>query len=558
MGRIAPLVAAAVVVLPVAACGERNEPTGSGVAALPGHGRLAERRQGARRPHAGQADRGDRPGGRSRSSSTSARAGRSPERPSPGTARSASTSCAALHARSDRRLLDDRRPADRAGRARRHRRPSSTARPTTPIRGVEGTITAARPDHRAARRRVAARPPDRGAARARRRRRLAGTPGVTRLRGHGLLHDRVRPVARRRHAARGARARTWPGTRRRWARSTRHSSPGSTRPGTWPRPTAARRSPACARTRRRASFAPSALGHFAVVDADLLDPGPTDRRRSRSRSLACSIRMRFAELDAVTVDGYGTLLHLVDPLPSLRRALAEHGVEQPDDAVATAFEAEVAHYRPLVAHGSRRREPRGAQARLRRRLPRRARRSASSPTRSSTTSSARSPSSRSPEPRRRSLGSRPEGSGWRWSRTGTARSRSTSSRRGCTVSSTRSSRRPGPASPSPTPAIFRARARRARRRAGSRPARRRRADRRGGRPRGRDSRFAPGPARDGVRGLGVTGRLAAWLALVGRPDPARLRDTRRAGKPDRNVVYHWSTSLPVHRLLRDLPRRSCS
>ncbi len=61
--------------------------------------------------------------------------------------------------------------------------------------------------------------------------------------------------------------------------------------------------------------------------------------------------MRFTELDAVTVDGYGTLLHLVDPLPALRRALAEHGIEQPEDAVATAFKAEVAHYRPLSHTG---------------------------------------------------------------------------------------------------------------------------------------------------------------------------------------------------------------
>jgi putative hydrolase of the HAD superfamily len=61
--------------------------------------------------------------------------------------------------------------------------------------------------------------------------------------------------------------------------------------------------------------------------------------------------MRFAELDAVTIDGYGTLLHLVDPLPALRRALASHGVERPDEDVASAFGAEVAHYRPLAHTG---------------------------------------------------------------------------------------------------------------------------------------------------------------------------------------------------------------
>ena len=61
--------------------------------------------------------------------------------------------------------------------------------------------------------------------------------------------------------------------------------------------------------------------------------------------------MRFAELDAVTVDGYGTLLHLVDPLPALRGALAGHGVERSDGAIAAAFKAEVAHYRPLAHTG---------------------------------------------------------------------------------------------------------------------------------------------------------------------------------------------------------------
>ena len=38
--------------------------------------------------------------------------------------------------------------------------------------------------------------------------------------------------------------------------------------------------------------------------------------------------MRFAELDAVTVDGYGTLVRLVDPVPALAGALAERGVER--------------------------------------------------------------------------------------------------------------------------------------------------------------------------------------------------------------------------------------
>ena len=61
--------------------------------------------------------------------------------------------------------------------------------------------------------------------------------------------------------------------------------------------------------------------------------------------------MRFAELDAVTVDGHGTLLALVEPAESLRRALSEHGVERTGDEVARAFAAEAAYYRPRAHRG---------------------------------------------------------------------------------------------------------------------------------------------------------------------------------------------------------------
>jgi putative hydrolase of the HAD superfamily len=61
--------------------------------------------------------------------------------------------------------------------------------------------------------------------------------------------------------------------------------------------------------------------------------------------------MRFAELDAVTVDGYGTLLHLTDPVPSLQRALAARGVERTDAEIVTAFQAEVGYYRPHALEG---------------------------------------------------------------------------------------------------------------------------------------------------------------------------------------------------------------
>jgi putative hydrolase of the HAD superfamily len=61
--------------------------------------------------------------------------------------------------------------------------------------------------------------------------------------------------------------------------------------------------------------------------------------------------MHFAELDAVSVDGYGTLLQLVDPVPRLRRALAGRAIEARDDEIAAAFRAEVAHYRPRAVEG---------------------------------------------------------------------------------------------------------------------------------------------------------------------------------------------------------------
>jgi HAD superfamily hydrolase (TIGR01509 family) len=61
--------------------------------------------------------------------------------------------------------------------------------------------------------------------------------------------------------------------------------------------------------------------------------------------------MRFADLDAVTVDGYGTLLTLVDPVPSLTRSLAERGIEREPDVVREAFAAEVAYYRPEAVRG---------------------------------------------------------------------------------------------------------------------------------------------------------------------------------------------------------------
>jgi HAD superfamily hydrolase (TIGR01509 family) len=62
--------------------------------------------------------------------------------------------------------------------------------------------------------------------------------------------------------------------------------------------------------------------------------------------------MHFAELGAVTVDGFGTLVELESPVASLANALEERGVERQQSDVARAFAAEAHHYR-LHAHVAR-------------------------------------------------------------------------------------------------------------------------------------------------------------------------------------------------------------
>jgi HAD superfamily hydrolase (TIGR01509 family) len=55
--------------------------------------------------------------------------------------------------------------------------------------------------------------------------------------------------------------------------------------------------------------------------------------------------MRFAEFDAVTIDAFGTLVTLTDPLPELERELRARGVERERDAIARAFAVEGEYYR---------------------------------------------------------------------------------------------------------------------------------------------------------------------------------------------------------------------
>jgi HAD superfamily hydrolase (TIGR01509 family) len=61
--------------------------------------------------------------------------------------------------------------------------------------------------------------------------------------------------------------------------------------------------------------------------------------------------MRFAELDAVTVDGYGTLVRLRDPIPLFQAQLSVRGVACDPDAIRAGFAAEVAYYRPNALLG---------------------------------------------------------------------------------------------------------------------------------------------------------------------------------------------------------------
>jgi len=57
------------------------------------------------------------------------------------------------------------------------------------------------------------------------------------------------------------------------------------------------------------------------------------------------------DFDVVTLDAYGTLVVLVDPVPALAAALAECDVERDRDTVAQGFRTEVAHYIEHSAEG---------------------------------------------------------------------------------------------------------------------------------------------------------------------------------------------------------------
>jgi HAD superfamily hydrolase (TIGR01509 family) len=61
--------------------------------------------------------------------------------------------------------------------------------------------------------------------------------------------------------------------------------------------------------------------------------------------------MKLADLDAITLDAYGTLVMLADPVPELMNVLSERGVERSEQVVLAGFQTEVAHYTPRASEG---------------------------------------------------------------------------------------------------------------------------------------------------------------------------------------------------------------
>jgi HAD superfamily hydrolase (TIGR01509 family) len=61
--------------------------------------------------------------------------------------------------------------------------------------------------------------------------------------------------------------------------------------------------------------------------------------------------MRFADLDAITIDAFGTLAELEDPAPALQAALRERGLERSRAEIDAAFAAEGAYYRAHIHEG---------------------------------------------------------------------------------------------------------------------------------------------------------------------------------------------------------------
>jgi len=63
-------------------------------------------------------------------------------------------------------------------------------------------------------------------------------------------------------------------------------------------------------------------------------------------------RVNAAVIDAVTLDAYGTLVELRNPIQELSAALSARGHERPEEQVRAGFQAEVAYYRDHSAEGN--------------------------------------------------------------------------------------------------------------------------------------------------------------------------------------------------------------
>jgi putative hydrolase of the HAD superfamily len=61
--------------------------------------------------------------------------------------------------------------------------------------------------------------------------------------------------------------------------------------------------------------------------------------------------MRFIDLDCVTIDAFGTLVSLVDPVLELDRRLREHGVEREPAQIDSAIRGEIDYYRKHALRG---------------------------------------------------------------------------------------------------------------------------------------------------------------------------------------------------------------
>jgi putative hydrolase of the HAD superfamily len=63
-------------------------------------------------------------------------------------------------------------------------------------------------------------------------------------------------------------------------------------------------------------------------------------------------RLTAADLDAVTIDAFGTLVTLRDPVATLRHALRARGVERTSEQIAAAFAEEGRYYRDRSYEGA--------------------------------------------------------------------------------------------------------------------------------------------------------------------------------------------------------------